>query len=436
MTAAVQTAPLLIDTEKPIRFGMMFGVGGFLVFLLWAAFAPLTSAAVAPGVVIADSRNKSIQHLEGGIVREVLVREGSRVKAGETMVRLDGAQADANLGRLTARRASMIAQEARLLAERDGLTSVNFPAELNMQNPAQAEIVKGQTTLFESKRTAYESQLRIIDQRIGQYGEEIHGLEAQLESQDSQLALIDQEMSGVKELVDKGLERRPRLLALERQAADLNGNRGEHSAQIARARQNIAEMEEQKINTSAKRMDDAVTELREVQTNLSELEEQILAATDTAKRLDLVAPVAGTVVTLHYNTPGAVVKPGETVLDLIPDNDILLIESHVRPEDIEAVSRDAPAQVRLTAYSQRKVPTLNARVEFVSADRIVDPKSDKPYHLARVVVDAQELAAHPDLKLYPGMPAVAYIRTGKQSLLDYLLMPLLSSFEMGMRENN
>lgn len=244
MTTAIRTAPpLLIDTEKPIRFGMMFGVVGFFVFLLWSAFAPLTSAAVAPGVVIADSRNKSVQHLEGGIVRQVLVREGARVKSGETLIRMDGAQADANLGRLTVRRSSLVAQEARLLAERDGRGEVQFPAELKVPDPAIAEIVRGQITLFESKRTAFESQLAILDQRTGQYGEEIHGLEAQIASEDVQIGLIDQEHAGVKELVDKGLERRPRLLALERQAADLNGQRGEHSAAIARARQSIAEME-------------------------------------------------------------------------------------------------------------------------------------------------------------------------------------------------
>jgi HlyD family type I secretion membrane fusion protein len=435
MRTAVQTAPLFIDTERTIRIGMLFGVAGFFIFLLWAAFAPLSSAAVAPGVVIADSRNKGIQHLEGGIIREVLVKEGARVKAGDVLLRMDSAQANANLGRLTARRWSSLAQEARLLAERDGLDGVHFPSELSGNDPSLAEIVRGQTSLFESKRKAFDSERGVLDQRIAQYEEEIHGVEAQIAAEDSQIALIQQEQNGVQELVDKGLERRPRLLALQRTAADLTGSRGEHVAAIARARQGIAEMEQQKINVAAKRMDDAVTELREVQTLLADLDEQIVAATDTAKRLDVVAPVAGTVMALHYNTQGAVVRPGEEILELVPDDDQLVIEADVKPEDIAAVTPHAEVQVRLTAYNQRRTPTLAGRVEYLSADRIVDPKSDKAHHLVRVVVDAHELAAHPDLKLYPGMPAVAYIKTGKQSLLDYLLMPAIYGLERGMREH-
>lgn len=434
MTAAAPHAPLVIDTERPIRFGMLFGVAGFLVFLLWSAFAPLTSAAVAPGVVIADSRNKAIQHLEGGIIREVLVREGKRVAAGDVLIRMDSAQANANLGRLTARRWSVLAQEARLLAERDGAQTIRFPAELRSEDPAIREIVGGQATLFESKRTAFESERSIIDQRVAQYDEEIRGIEAQIASEDAQIALIEQEIIGVKELVSKGLERKPRLLALERTAADLTGDRGEHLAMIARARQNIAEMEQRKVNIAATRMDEAVTELREVQTLLADLDEQIIAAADTARRLDVLAPVSGTVVTLNYNTPGAVVRPGEPILVLIPDDDLLVIEAQIRPDDIDAVAPGASAQVRLTAYSQRRAPSLAGRVEHVSADRITDPKSEKSYHLARVIVDIDELAAHPDLKLYPGMPAVAFIETGRQSLLDYLLTPLLNGIEQGMRE--
>jgi len=235
-------------------------------------------------------------------------------------------------------------------------------------------------------------------------------------------------------MVEKNLEGKPRMLALQRQVAALDGERGEHVAEIARARQNIAEMQQRLVNLRAQRLDEALTGLRDVQVKLVDLEQQLGAATDASQRLEVRAPVAGRIVTVFHETPGGVVKPGETLMELLPGDDLLVVEAHVRPEDIDNVAQEQKVRVRLTAYSQRRTSALEGRVQDVSADRIVDRQSDKAYYLARVIVDPSALAAHRELKLYPGMPATVFIETGEETMLDYLLSPLFSGLERGLRE--
>ena len=436
MSEQAEARPLRIDTRRPVRIGLALVVVGFCGFLAWAAFAPLRSAAIAPGTIVADSRNKAIQHLEGGIIREVLVREGALVASGDVLVRLDSANAEANLGRLEAARRAALAQAARLVAERDDAEAVQFPAELTASatDPETADAIKGQQAMFETRRTAYESERGIVQQRIAQYEREIEGIQAQVASLERQLALTQEELASVRAMVERNLEGRPRMLALERQAAALDGERGEHVAEIARARQNIAEMEQRLVNLRAQRLDDAITALREVQVELVDLEQQIAAAADASHRLEVKAPVAGRIVSIFHETQGGVVKPGETLMELLPGGDELLVEAHVRPDDIDSVRQEQSVRVRLTAYSQRRTSTLKGRVQDISADRVVDPQGDKAYYLARVVVDPQELAAQPELELYPGMPATVFIETGEETLLDYLLSPLFSGLERGLRE--
>jgi HlyD family type I secretion membrane fusion protein len=387
-------------------------------------------------VVVADSRNKAIQHLEGGIIREVLVREGDRVSAGQVLARLDSARAEADLGRLRSAMSAGLAERARLVAERDSLDHISFPKELleEKNDPDVAEAVKGQQSLFDTHRAAEESERNIVYQRISQYQEEIKGIEAQVVSEVRQLALIHEELKDVRDMVAKGLERKPRLLQLERSAASIDGQRNQHLADIARSRQNIAEMQERLINIKTQHVDKAGTDLRDVETKLVDITKQIVAAADTSKRLEITAPVSGKVVTVFRETPGGVVKPGETILELVPDQDQLVIEAHVRPQDIDGVAVDAPARVRLTAYSSRRTPSLGGRVETVSPDRIIDRDGKSAYFLARVVVNIDSLAKSDGLKLYPGMPAVVFIETGRETMLDYLLTPLFYGIERGMRE--
>lgn len=428
--------PLTIDMRRQVRFGVFLVVAGFCGFVTWAALAPLRSAAIAPGTVVADSRNKAIQHLEGGIIREVLVREGAHVEAGDVLVRLDSATADAQLGRLESARRAALAQAARLAAERDGAESIEFPAELlgSESDPETADAIAGEKASFETRRTAFESERGIVEQRIAQYEREIEGIDAQVKSEARQIALTNQELASVRAMVEKNLEGKPRMLALQRQAAALDGERGEHVAQIARARQNIAEMQQRLVNLRAQRLDEAITQLRDVQVKLVDLEQQLGAASDASQRLEVRAPVAGRIVTVFHETPGGVVKPGETLMELLPGDDELVVEAHVRPEDIDSVAQEQKVRVRLTAYSQRRTSALEGRVQDVSADRIVDRQGDKAYYLARVIVEPGALASQRELKLYPGMPATVFIETGEETMLDYLLSPLFSGLERGLRE--
>lgn len=434
--AAGVAAPLTIDVQRPMRIGLFLVLAGFCGFMLWAGFAPLRSAVIAPGIVVADSRNKAIQHLEGGIIREVLVREGDGVDAGDVLARLDSASTEANLGRLEASRRAALAHAARLAAERDDAQSVAFPDELTTgtADPETLDAVRGQRALFDAHREAYESERGIIEQRIAQYRQEIAGLGAQVASEDKQISLLEEELVAVRSMVAQNLEGKPRLLALERAVAALGGERGEDLAQIARAQQNIAEMQQRIVSMRARRIDEAISELRDVQVKLIDLERQIDAAADASRRLEVRAPVAGRIVSVFHETPGGVVRPGETIIELLPGQDRLIVEAHVRPEDIESLTSDQKVRVRLTAYSQRRTSALEGRVQDVSADRIVDPKGEKSHYLARVVVDTQQLAAQRGLSLYPGMPAVVLIETGEETLLDYLLSPLFGVLERGMRE--
>jgi membrane fusion protein, type I secretion system len=431
------TAPRFrLDVTKPIRSGMLYVVVGLLGFLLWAALAPLTSAAVAPGIVVADSRNKTIQHLEGGIISEILVHEGDQVSAGQVLARLNSASTDASLGRVRSARIAALAEEARLIAERDDTDSIAFPAELTGRETGTEALdaIKSQSSLFESHRTTRTSEEGIIDQRIAQSEEEIRGIEAQIASEDTQITLIGDEIADIQILVKKGLERKPRLRALERSAADLEGQRGQHSAEIARARQTIAEMQEHRVNQRSRHIDEVDSQLHDVRLKLADLAQQMIAASDASRRLEVKAPVSGKIVSIFHETPGGVLKPGETIMELLPDQDQLVIEAQVRPEDINAVLPDQKVRVRLTAYSQRRTPSLEGRVTELSPDRINDDRGRKAHYLARITVSATELAARQDLKLYPGMPAVAYIETGQESLLSYLLTPLFNGIERGLRE--
>jgi HlyD family type I secretion membrane fusion protein len=429
--------PLLdLDLERPIRTGMLYVLIGFLGFLLWSAIAPLSSAAVANGIVVADSRNKAIQHLEGGIIHQVLVHEGERVNAGQVLVRLDSALASANLGRLRSARIAGSAEEARLVAERDGAEAVSFPAELQggKDDPETADALKGQTALFDTHRTQRQSEETILAQRIQQYQEEINGIGAQLTSEDKQLALIEEELKGVRTLYDKGLELKPRLLALERTAADLSGQRGQHEAEISRAKQNIAEMQERLVQARAERQDKVGTALREVQANLAQTNKEIVAASDASRRLDVTAPVSGKIISVYHQAKGGVVKPGETIMELLPDQDQLLIEAELKPTDIPYVSPNAPARVRLLGFSQRHTSSLEGHVEMVSPDRVLDSKGEKGHYLARVAVTMTPESRREGVSLTPGMPATVFIETGKQTMLGYLLKPLFGGIERGFRE--
>src|SRR6516162_6731393 len=292
----------------------------------WAAVAPLESAAIASGTVVSDSHRKTVQHLEGGIINAILVHDGDTVRAGQVLLRLDDTKARTTLGALLGQLADAKARQARLLAERDSLETIGFPADFleraNEDAPLAAAIA-GQQKIFETRRMLMASKIAAIRERIAQVNEQINGHQAEINSLTKRISLLQEEMAGVEQLVAHGLERKPRLLQLRREMADMEGRRGDTLAQIARAKQTIAESEVDILSLKNDRQKDVADELRETEKKLHELEEQTQAARDVLARTEVRAPENGTITELRVHTPGGVVNPGEALLDLVPQADRL-----------------------------------------------------------------------------------------------------------------
>lgn len=402
----------------------------------WAAVAPLSSAAVAPGEVRVESHKKTVQHMEGGIIRKILVHEGDQVRQGQLLIRIDDTQAASTLGALHGQFDALRSLEARLVAERDDLAHIAFAPALAKEcaDPAKSTLCAGQQKIFDDRKRVLLGQVEILWRRIGQLRSEIDARRAQVASLEAQSRMTDDEIKGVEPLVAQQLMPRPRLLALQRQASSLDGNRGEQLALIAKAEQGIGETQMEISALFDKRQTEVASELRDAQEKLANLEERLRAAEDVQHRTDVVAPQSGKIVNLRYFTVGGVVKPGEPILDIVPQDDKLVVQSEIRPLDIEAVHPGLPAEVRLTAFNQRRVPAVHGVVTYLSADKLVDENTHQPYYAASVEIDPQELARLKDVKLYPGMPVEVLITTGQRTLLQYLLDPVRESFARAFRE--
>lgn len=423
-------------SRGPIVFGMWSFLVIFGIFGIWSVVAPISSAAVSSGQVILDSNRKTIQHLEGGIVKEILVKEGSVVKEGDVLIKLDETAAKAKLDQLKSQYFAELAAQGRLLAERDNKETITFSEELTKQqdNPVVHDHMDSQSRLFDARRKNTQGQIEVLQQKIEQSKREIDGLEAQAKSARSQMGLLQQEISVVRKLLKDGNAAKPRLLALERQSADLDGQRGEHMALISRSQQNIGESEIQMINIKNKFMNDVMAELQETQTKINDLSERLRASQDTMNRITISSPITGTVTGLKVHTVGGVITSSEALMDIVPTDDELIIESKVQVQDIDQVHAGLLARVRLTAYKTRYVPMLEGQVKYVSADRFTEERNGMPYYIARVHIPKKALSDLPNVKLYPGMPADVLIVTGERTLLSYLFAPIRESFSKALRE--
>ena len=414
-------------------------VGVFLAGLIgWAAVAPLDSAAIAQGVVSIDGYRKTVQHLEGGIVDEILVREGAQVSAGQVLIRLDDTTPRASLELLHGRWLVASALEARLTAERDGQEGVRYPEALTgrRDDPKTQQVLEGQDNIFQARREAMRSQVAILDQRATEYSEEIVGIEGQIRSETTQLSLVEEELAGVQMLYDKGLARKPKLLQLQRRAAEIQGSRNLHQAQIARARQSIGETRMRASDLKITRLNQVVEELRKAQAELYDLHERLRAAEDVLARTEIRAPLGGTVVDLRVHSAGGVIASGAPLLDIVPQDQRLVVEAKIDPKDIDVVRDGIDAQVRFTAFNQRHRAPAAARLTSISADLLTDEASGQSYYLARVELVVEDAAAAAELaSLHPGMQAEVMIVTGARSALDYLLEPLLLSLNRAFRES-
>ena len=436
-------APAATDDVLPfLRTNRVIWSGGSIValfffgFVGWAAVAPLQSAIVAPGIVVVESHRKQIQHLEGGIVKDILVQDGQTVRAGQALVRLDDTQAATALQQIQDEQDELTAQEARLVAERDGNPVIRFPPELLVRanEPKVAESILGEQTAFENQKASLRQQVDILNEKKAEDARAIEGFQAQIAADDTQIGLIEREADAVGKMVAKGLEPTAKLLDLERTEADISGQRGDMVQKIAQQKLDSGEDDIQIINLKSQMLEDVIKDLRDVQSKRFDLADRIQAARDVLTRTTLIAPVDGRVVDLQVHAKGAVIKPGEPVLEIIPVHDQLEIEARLRPQDADEVHVGMTAKVDLSAYKARRLPMLTGAITYVSADTLDDAHTGVSYFLARVSVDRSILRDHPDARIIPGMPVQVEIQTGAHTALNYFLEPIRDVMHNGMRE--
>ena len=424
-----------LNWKRPIFHGFIV-VFIFVVGLgTWAGIAPLNSAVIAQGTVVVEKKRQTIQHLTGGLLEEILVEEGSVVKKGQVLLRLNTLQSDASLQMVLSQYYSMLSQEARLIAERDNSKKVKFSLDLlkHKNNPKIIEVMTAELSLFKAHRKTDVDKLALMNQRIAQIHKEIQALKIRIKSEKEQLSLINEETMGVQVLVDEGLERKSRLLALKRQKANIKGSIGQNKAMVAKAKQNIGESRLQIILIKDEKKKTIVDELKKVQDQLSAIREKLRSAKDIVQRSEIKAPITGTVVSLKVNTIGGVIQGGAPLMEIVPEGEKLVIEAKVRPIDIDVVHIGEIASVRLTAFNRRTTPLLNGMLTKISADAITDPRFGL-YYIGVVEIDSEELTQYKDISLYPGMPAEVMIVTRQRTALEAMLGPLWVVFERAFRE--
>jgi len=435
MDRAKEIPKIPTQSRGPILAGFLLiflGVGGFIG---WAITAPLAQAVVAPGIIKVDSNRKQIQHLEGGIVKDILVRDGDHVSNGDVLVRLDKTRAAASLAIIQDGYDSALAEEARLIAERDGGV-INFPKMLlgRESDVKIAGILNSQRSLYEARQAALSNQIKILEKQIAHLREDISGRKAQMEAKAHQLKFVRDELKSMHALLEKGLTGKQRVLELEREAARLEGDRGEHRSEMAAAETAIAEKELEIYQVQKGYIERVISDLKQVQAEIFDYRQRLNAAQHTYGHTEVRSPVDGIVVGSGVHTVGGVIGPGDTLLEIVPDNDDLIVEARLDPKDIDHVRPDLPAGIMVTAFSQRNTPELSGFVKYVSADALMDPQTGKTFFVARVFVSESEVRRLGERRIQPGMLAEVFIRVGERTPAEYLLQPLRDSFRRAWRE--
>lgn len=418
------------------RFQMLFAFGVIGVFILalglWSHYAPLNSAVVAPGVLGVETQRKQVQHLEGGIVATVRVREGAKVQQGDILIELSSVENSANAERLQAEYIDTVANIARLEAERDGSAAINFPKELKSNQSARATMTE-QRRLFASRHEAQRLRANVIDKRIARLAEEVKGLRSQLASAIEQRRLVEVGIKDAAALLDRKLTTKPRLLEAQRTASELDARVSDLQSKQLQAEQEMSELELRKNEEAASNLAQVSEELRVRQTRFHELVKLKAAAEDLLERMLIRAPFDGTIVGLQQISRNAVIQPGQVLMEIVPKGEALVVEARVRPEDIEFVRPGLNAQIVLKTQSRRYRQPLSGTVQAVSADRLVDAVQTRPYYAVRVALtSASEIGDGQTIRA--GMSAEVFIQTGARTTLAYLTDPLVRIMSRGMRE--
>jgi HlyD family secretion protein len=411
-------------------FFLVGGLGG------WAAVTELSGAVVAPGAIVVDTYVKKVQHPTGGVVGEILARDGDRVRAGDVVVRLDETVARASLSMVSKSLDELAARQSRLEAERDGSQKIAFPAAFKsrMQDAELASLIQGETNVFQDRREARAGQKAQLQERISQLQEQIDGLKLQASAKGDEIQLIQDELTGVEQLWKKNLVPMTRVTSLKREETRLRGERGQLISNIAQAKGRISETALQVLQIDQDLRSEVSKELREVQAKVAELVERKTTAEDQLKRIDIRAPQDGVVHQSIVHTVGGVINAGEALMLVVPEADELSIEVKVSPQDIDQLRPGLDTVLRLSAFNQRTTPELKGKVSMIAADLVTDQRSGMQYYPVRVAFADGERERLGDLKLVPGMPVEGLIQTGYRTVFSYLTKPVADNMAKAFRE--
>ena len=429
------------STRLPTVAGALIMAVVLMGFGVWGNMAPIAGAVVASGVFVVTGQNKIIQHLEGGMIREIYVREGDTVEAGQTLLELDDTAARAELQRLFLRRIRLTAIDARLQAETKEEQEITQPSEVVhwlASSPEVKEIVESQQMTFAARRNNLNSDIKSIDESIKALEERIRGSRVQLEAVHRQIVLLDEEIVTKDKLVQQGLVRKPELMVLQRTKANLEGEVGRIIGDIGDAKERIARALEQINGVRKTAIKTAVEQMHEIRGELADVRERMLSAKGVLDRVRVTAPVSGVVVKLRYHTKGGVVEAGN-IMELLPLKDELIIEARLRPQDIDHVKHGQTAMVRLTALNQRITPMVSGDVIYLSADTLADEKKSQQVgptdiYIVRIKLNSEEGRSIPNFSPTPGMPAEVYIKTAERTFFQYLVRPIHDSMMRAFRE--
>jgi HlyD family secretion protein/epimerase transport system membrane fusion protein len=438
---AADEAAILAELEARVRKPIVAGMAVVVVFVLgtfvWSAVASLHGAITTPGFLRVESSRKTIKHRDGGVVREILVKEGDTVKQGEVLIRMDDTTPRAQAEVLASGLDGLLVQRARLYAERDGADAITLPKEIQARasDPEIAMMVRDQENLFKTRKASLESQFDVLRKRMDQSQTRLAGLDATIRSIDSQSALIQDELTGVQSLYEKALVPKTRVRQLERTAAELVGNRGAQLSEVARTKELMSESEFQIASMRQTRSAEVAEALRDVQAKINDTLPRLHAARETLDMVEVRAPDDGYVLNLTQFTKNGVVTPGERLMDIVPTDAPLVVEAKLKPDEAYEVTQGMKAHIQLATYEARQLPPIPAIVTKVSADRQQDQRTGEPYFTVELNIEPEalkDLVKH--IRLYPGMSATAMIGTGERTVLDYVTAPVRDSLRGALKE--
>lgn len=426
--------PLVID-DRPIRrigYAVLFVTFG--LFGSWATFAPLNSAALAPGVVTVKSYRKTVQHLEGGIIKAIYVRDGDQVQAGDVLLELDGTQTLAELEMVRSQLIAAVALNARLTAERDGLETVEFKQDSSADQRV-FEAQQNEMQVFQARRAARLGETGVLQKRVVQLDEQIRGIQAVIAGKQKESGFYDEEVGDLSALLKEGFVDKQRLREQQRNSVRLLSEIAELRSSITGARLQIGETELQIMQLNKDFISEVVTQQSEVQTNIFDLNERFSAVSERAQRIRVRAPEAGMVLGMQVHTVGGVIAPGTPLLDLVPASEDLVVDAQISPIDIDRIGVGKLTDIRFSAFKSASTPVIEGRLAQISADRLVNEQTGVPYYLGRVELTEKGRQALGDLSLVPGMPAEVLINTGERTLLNYLVQPATNAFARSLIED-